>query len=212
MLLDSKKMLREQLHAILSVAGSYPGRVKILVPMVTLVEELVLLKEEIKKVQESLSAEGKKFDEDVSVGIMVEVPSVALKIDKFAEMVDFLSIGTNDLTQYVLAVDRGNELIADIYDQRHPAVWELINKVSKSAETHNKKVAVCGELASDPVSAACMLGMGIFDLSMSPSKITKVKDVLIGRSLTEMQALAEKVLECGKTGEVNTLFSNWSKQ
>ncbi len=212
MLLDNKQMLREQLHAILSVAGAYPGRVKILVPMITLVDEFVQVKEEIKKVQENLKEEGKKTDEDISVGIMVEVPSVALKIDKFAEMVDFLSIGTNDLTQYVLAVDRGNELIADIYDQRHPAVWELIQLVTKSAANHQKEVAVCGELASDPVAAACMVGMGINDLSMSPGKIAKVKDTLTSNSFTEMKSLAEKVLDCSRTEEVNKLFENWTKQ
>lgn len=212
MLLDNKQMLREQLHAILSVAGAYPGRVKILIPMVTLVEELVELNEEIEKVQQNLIDEGKKTDEDVPVGIMVEVPSVALKIDKFAEMADFLSIGTNDLTQYVLAVDRGNELIADIYDQRHPAVWELIHKVAKSGAHHQKKVAVCGELASDPIAAACMIGMGINDLSMSPSKIAKVKDTLTNKSFAEMKTLAEEVLACSRTEEVNILFENWIKQ
>lgn len=212
MLLDNKKMLREQLRAVLSVAGAYPGRVKILVPMVTLVEEFSRLNEEIRRIQNELSSEGKAVDENIPVGIMVEVPSVAIKIDKFAEMVDFLSIGTNDLTQYVLAVDRGNELIADIYDQRHPAVWELINKVAKSGAKHNKNVAVCGELASDPVSAACMLGMGIDDLSMSPSKIAKVKDVLVNKSLTEMKTLARKVLECSKTAEVEALFNKWLKK
>lgn len=212
MLLDNKQMLREQLHAVLSVAGAYPGRIKILVPMITLVDEFIQVKEEIEKVQENLKEEGKKTDEDVPVGIMVEVPSVALKIDKFAEMVDFLSIGTNDLTQYVLAVDRGNELIADIYNQRHPAVWELIHKVAKSAENHQKEVAVCGELASDPVAAACMVGMGINDLSMSPSKIAKVKDTLTSNSFTEMETLAEKVLDCSRTEEVNKLFENWTKQ
>lgn len=212
MLLDNKQILKEQLHAILSVAGVYPGRVKILVPMITLVDEFIQVKEEIEKVQKDLQDEGKRTDEDVPVGIMVEVPSVALKIDKFAEMVDFLSIGTNDLTQYVLAVDRGNELIADIYDQRHPAVWELIHKVAKSAKNHQKEVAVCGELASDPVAAACMLGMGINDLSMSPGKIAKVKDTLTRNSFTEMKALAEKVLDCSRTEEVNRLFENWTKQ
>ncbi len=211
LLLDNRKLLREQLEAILTIAGAYPGRVKILVPMVTVLEELTELKKEIRSVQEKLKSQGHKIDEEVPFGIMVEVPSVALKIDKFAEMVDFLSIGTNDLTQYVLAVDRGNELIADIYDQRHPAVWELIAKVADSAARHRKQVTVCGELASDPVSAACMLGMGISDLSMAPSKIAEVKSLLIGKSLSEMKTLAEEVLDCSTTEEVNNLFKRWSE-
>lgn len=212
LLLDNRKLLREQLEAILKVAGSYPGRVKILVPMVTVVEELTKLNEEIHSVQQKLKSEGITIDENVPVGIMVEVPSVALKIDKFSEMVDFLSIGTNDLTQYVLAVDRGNELIADIYDQRHPAVWELINMVAKSALAHKKPITVCGELASDPVSAACMLGMGIKDLSMAPSKIARVKRVLVSKPLGEMKTLAEEVLDCSTTDEVNNLFKSWSEK
>lgn len=211
LLLDNKKLLREQLEAILTIAGEYPGRIKILVPMVTVLEELTELKEEIRSVQQHLESRGQKTDREVPVGIMVEVPSVALKIDKFTEMVDFVSIGTNDLTQYVLAVDRGNELIADIYDQRHPAVWELIAKVAESANRHNKQVTVCGELASDPISAACMLGLGIHDLSMAPSKIAGVKNLLIGRSLEEMKKLGENVLECGTTEEVNNLFKSWSE-
>lgn len=211
LLLDNRKLLREQLEAILTIAGEYPGRIKILVPMVTILEELTELKKEIRSVQEHLQSQGKNTDQEVPVGIMVEVPSVAIKIDKFSEMVDFVSIGTNDLTQYVLAVDRGNELIADIYDQRHPAVWELIEKVSVSAARHNKQVTVCGELASDPVSAACMLGMGINDLSMAPSKIAGVKNLLINRSLEEMEKLAEEVLDCGTTEEVNELFNSWSE-
>lgn len=210
MLLDKPDLLRDQLRAILSIAGAYPGRVKILVPMITLVEEVQQLKKEIEKVQQDLKNEGHNIDEEVPLGIMVEVPSVALKIDKFTDIVDFLSIGTNDLTQYVLAVDRGNELIADIYDQRHPAVWELISMVAKSARAHNKPVTVCGELASDPVSAACMLGMGINDLSMSPTRIASVKNVLIDKSISEMKTLAEEVLECSTSGEVNKLFENWS--
>ncbi|HKL17451.1 MAG TPA: phosphoenolpyruvate--protein phosphotransferase [Halalkalibaculum sp.] len=211
LLLDNRKLLREQLEAILTVAGAYPGRVKILVPMVTVLEELTKLREEIQSVQQKLKSQGHKIDEEVPVGIMVEVPSVALKIDKFAEMVDFLSIGTNDLTQYVLAVDRGNELIADIYNQRHPAVWELIAMVANSAARHNKQITVCGELASDPVSAACMLGMGISDLSMAPSKIARVKSILVGKSFEEMKALAAKVMDCSTTEEVNNLFQNWSE-
>ncbi|NGP78021.1 phosphoenolpyruvate--protein phosphotransferase [Balneolaceae bacterium YR4-1] len=212
LLLDNRKLLREQLEAILTIAGEFPGRIKILVPMVTVLEELTEVKEEIRSVQERLQSEGKDIDREVPVGIMVEVPSVALKIDKFTEMVDFVSIGTNDLTQYVLAVDRGNELIADIYNQRHPAVWELIAKVADSAVRYNKQVTVCGELASDPVSAACMLGMGINDLSMAPGKLAGVKHLLIDRSLDEMKQLAEKVLDCGTTQEVNNLFKSWSER
>lgn len=210
MLLDNRELLRDQLYAVLATAADFPGRVSILVPMVTLVEEVVELKKEIRNIQQDLRNEGKNIDEDVQLGIMIEVPGVALQADKFAGMVDFFSIGTNDLTQYVLAVDRGNELIAGIYDQRHPAVWELIKLVSDAARSYGKNVTLCGELASDPVSAACLMGMGINDLSMSPSRITHVKDVLLKNTFADMKELADKVLKCTTSEEVHELFENWS--
>lgn len=212
MLLDKRALLRDQLHAILATAGTYPGRVNILVPMVTVAEEVVELKKEIREVQQRLKSEGKSIDENIPLGIMVEVPSVALQADKFAALVDFLSIGTNDLTQYVLAVDRGNELIAGIYDQRHPAVWKLIKLVAEAGRAQGKNVTVCGELASDPVSAACLLGMGINDLSMAPSRIPYVKNILIEKRVADMNELADKVLECSTSEEVHKLFKNWNKE
>lgn len=212
MLLDERGLLRDQLRAILATAGKFPGRVQILVPMVTVIEEVVELKKEIREIQQSLKKEGRPIDEAVPLGIMVEVPSVALQIDKFANLVDFLSIGTNDLTQYVLAVDRGNELIAGIYDQRHPGVWELIKLVAETAKAYGKKVTICGELASDPVSASCLIGMGINELSMSPSRIPHVKSLLVRKGASEMRALSDKVLECSTSEEVHKLFENWRKE
>lgn len=212
MLLDERDLLRDQLRAILSAAGCYPGRVRILVPMVTMLDEVIELKKEIKGIQAALKKEGRDIDEDVPLGIMVEVPGVALQIEDFLDSVDFLSIGTNDLTQYVLAVDRGNELIADMYDQRHPAVWRLIRRIAGAGNNYNKQVTVCGELASDPTAAAALLGMGIRDLSMSPARLPYVKKVLINRDFSDMEQLANRVTACKSSEEVHKLFNNWSKQ
>lgn len=212
MLLDKRNLLRDQLHAILAAAGKHPGRVRILVPMVTLLDEISELKKEIEEVQNKMQKEGEPIDREVPLGIMVEVPSVALQIEAYLDTVDFLSIGTNDLTQYILAVDRGNELIADMYDQRHPAVWGLIQGIAEAGEIAGKPVTVCGELASDPLSAACLLGMGINDLSMSPAQLPQVKKLLVDNELSRMQRLAAEVTACRSAKEVHTLFENWSNE
>lgn len=212
MLLDKRNLLRDQLHAILAAAGKHPGRVRILVPMVTLLDEISELKKEIEEVQNKMQQEGEPVDREVPLGIMVEVPSVALQIEAFLDTVDFLSIGTNDLTQYILAVDRGNELIADMYDQRHPAVWGLIQGIAEAGEIAGKPVTVCGELASDPLSAACLLGMGINDLSMSPAQLPQVKKLLVDNELSRMQQLAAEVMACRSAKEVHALFENWSNE
>jgi len=212
MLLDKRNLLRDQLHAILAAAGKHPGRVRILVPMVTLLDEISELKKEIEDVQNKMQKEGEPVDREVPLGIMVEVPSVALQIEAFLDTVDFLSIGTNDLTQYILAVDRGNELIADMYDQRHPTVWGLIQGIAEAGRNAGKPVTVCGELASDPLSAACLLGMGINDLSMSPAQLPHVKKLLVESELSRMQQLASEVTDCRSAKEVHTLFKNWSNK
>lgn len=209
MLLDKQHLLRAQLKAILKVAARNHGRIKILVPMVSCLEEVMRLKEIIMHEQGTLIKKGIPVDEEIELGIMVEVPSVAIQADAFAQHVDFLSIGTNDLTQYTMAVDRGNELISHLYDQRFPAVWRLIEQTARAAASNGIDICVCGELASDPVAACCLMGLGISDLSMSPSSIPKVKSLLMDRTVAEMQALANDVLKCDTLEEVDTLFHKW---
>lgn len=211
MLIDKRELLRDQLQAILATAGKYPGRLQILVPMVSSCEEITVVREEMDQILESLENQGRPVDWKVPLGIMVEVPSVALQADYFAEQSDFLSIGTNDLTQYTLAVDRGNELIADRYNQRHPTIWKLIKSVADAGINSGTPVTVCGELASDPASAACMLGMGIKVLSMSPSSLPQVKKVLIENEFEKMQQLSSDVLDCNAAKDVENLFKNWSE-
>lgn len=211
MLLDERDLLREQLRAILQVAGNYPGRIQILVPMVSVVDEVIEVKEELVNLQYKLKKEGANVDESIKLGIMVEVPSVAIMAEKLAKHVDFFSIGSNDLTQYTLAVDRGNELISELYQQVHPAVFELIHHCVQAAESAQIGIAVCGEMASYPKAAACLLGMGITDLSMSPASIPKVKTLLRDYSVQEMEELAERVLQASTVSEVNEIFNNWSE-
>lgn len=209
MLLDEKVMLRNQLAAILKAAAKYKNRVRILVPMVSTLDELFEVKELMLKVEGELMKEGITIDEDVQLGIMVEVPSVALQADIFAQHADFLSIGTNDLTQYVLAVDRGNVRISTLYDQRHPALWRLIKQVADASEEHNTPLSVCGELASDPIAACCLLGLGINSLSMNPVVLPTVKQMLRAHSLSEMKQLSEEILASNTMSDINQIFSNW---
>lgn len=212
MLLDEPKLLEEQLKAILEVAGEHPRQVQLLVPMISDLDEILKLKETIYQVQAKLIKSGLPVDENVKLGIMVEVPSVVVMAPVFARHVDFFSIGTNDLTQYALAADRGNELISRLYNQHHPAVWKMIHKVVTAGMQEKIEVAVCGELAADPVSAACLLGMGVHELSMSPTALPVVKSELIGHTHEEMKILAEKVLECTTLQEVEELFSGWKSK
>lgn len=210
MLLQDRKLLQNQLYAIIKAAASYPGQIRILVPMVSVLEEVITVNEEVNNAKERLQQEGVTIDSELKLGIMVEVPSVALQIDSFAPYVDFLSIGTNDLTQYLLAVDRGNDRIAHLYQQHHPAVWRVIDFVVNAARNNGLEIAVCGEIAAHPMAAACLMGMGIYDLSMSPASIPKVKELLINHSMEQMRELAEKVRNTQTQKEVEDIFNTWN--
>ncbi len=209
MLLEQPELLKNQLRAIIKTSEDFVGRIRILVPMVSTIDEIRKLKDIISEVQNELLNEGIDIDKDIPLGLMVEVPSVALKADLFARHADFLSIGTNDLTQYVLAVDRGNERISNLYDQRHPAIWRLIKEVAEAGERNGVPVSVCGELASDPIAASCLMGLGINALSMNAVVLPSVKQVLRSNSYIEMQQLAEKVLAAETMDDIDNIFSNW---
>ncbi len=206
MLLDEREMLVEQLKAILSVSGKYMGRIQILVPMITNIPEIKEVKSIIIEVQNGLDKEGILYDKYVKLGIMVEVPSVALLASHFAKEVDFFSIGTNDLTQYALAVDRGNERICSLYKHTHPAVWQLIYQTVYSAKKASIQLSVCGELAADQIGAATLIGMGVNELSMSPHSIPKIKHLLSSHSEKKFRELAQKVMNSSTTEEVNIIY------
>jgi phosphotransferase system enzyme I (PtsI) len=212
MLLEQPELLKNQLRAIFKTSADFMGRIRILVPMISTVDEINKLKNIIDEIQEELLAEGAEIDENIPLGLMVEVPSVALKAHLFARHADFLSIGTNDLTQYTLAVDRGNERISHLYDQRHPAVWRLMKEVSEAGEDNEVPVSVCGELASDPIAACCLMGLGINTLSMNAVVLPSVKQLLRSNSYADMQQLAEKVLKADTLDDIDQIFSNWEKK
>ena len=212
MLLEQPELLKNQLRAIFKTSGDFKGRIRILVPMVSTIDEIRKLKNIIDEVQQELLAEGIDIDKNIPLGLMVEVPSVALKATVFARHADFLSIGTNDLTQYTLAVDRGNERISQLYDQRHPAIWRLIKEVSEAGEDTEVSVSVCGELASDPIAACCLMGLGIDTLSMNAVVLPSVKQLLRSNSFADMRQLAEKALRAETLDDIDQIFSNWEKK
>lgn len=194
LLLDKEELLMNQLEAVSKTAAKFTGRVKVLVPMVSTIQEISLVKSRLDAVNEKLKNEGVEIDKALEFGIMVEVPSMALQAEQAAKHVDFFSIGTNDLTQYTLAVDRGNERISKLYDPLHPAVWKLIYMTKKGADLSGVPVTVCGEMASNPGAAACLVGMGINDLSMTTNAIPAVKSLLCSRNLSDMKKMSESIL------------------
>lgn len=209
MLLDEKELLSEQLRALITCAGKNKGRVRILVPMISVEEEIIKLKSLIDKVKEELKNEGKEIDEEIELGIMIEVPSAALNAKNLAKHVDFMSIGTNDLTQYTLAVDRGNEKICSLYQQQHPAIWNLIKITAEAARKNEIELAVCGELAGDVLGACGLIGLGISNLSMVAGAIPKVKEELISHEDSEFKSLADSFLTTSNTTQIKEIFEDW---
>lgn len=208
MLLDEKEMLHSQLRTILKCTRDYPDRIRILVPMVTNIAEIYALKKELSIVQNELVKEGFTKTQNVPLGIMVEVPAVAVMADKFAREVDFFSIGTNDLTQYTLAVDRTNDQVGRLFEHDHPAIWKLVQQIQVAAQNANIELNVCGELASTHLGASGLIGLGIRNLSMKPSSILSVKKWIHNYSLFEYKKFGSKVVHAQDRKQVYQLFSS----
>ncbi len=212
MLLDEQKLLEQQVEAIVRVSADYKGEVKIMVPMISTLTEVDRMKDVVESVKEKLIKDGVITDVHIPFGIMVEVPAVAMMANEFAKKVDFFSIGTNDLTQYTLAVDRGNEKISKLFRPSHPAIWRMIKLIKEGADSASIPVSVCGEMASVSEYAACFIGMGINELSMTTNQIPMVKMALRKSELKNLEKLAEDVCSSGSVKETEEIFSNWKKQ
>ncbi|MCD6098154.1 phosphoenolpyruvate--protein phosphotransferase [bacterium] len=203
--LDVPTLFLTQMRAIL--AASYPTRnIKIMIPMISDIDELKEAKELLEKAKQELTDKGIPYDEDIRFGIMVEVPSVAIRARDFAEEVDFFSIGTNDLTQYTLAVDRGNGKVSRLYQPFHPAVLRLIRDTISGAHRNKIWVGVCGEMAGDPWATPLLLGLGVDELSMPPRKLPVVKAVMRALSYRDCSRLAGQVLGMKTAAEVKNLI------
>ncbi|AWS52139.1 MULTISPECIES: phosphoenolpyruvate-protein phosphotransferase PtsI [Providencia] len=208
--LDRKEILHSQLRAILR--ASKFGKLRIMFPMVISVEEVRELKAELEMLKAQLREEGKAFDESIEVGVMVETPAAAVIARHLAKEVDFFSIGTNDLTQYTLAVDRGNELISHLYNPMSPAVLNLIKQVIDASHAEGKWTGMCGELAGDERATLLLLGMGLDEFSMSAISIPRIKKLIRNASFTDTQALAEQALAQPTADELMKLVDTFIQE
>jgi phosphotransferase system enzyme I (PtsI) len=170
--------------------------------MISTIEEVRRTRVLIKEVEVELKAENKLFQADIKLGVMVEVPAAVLMAEQLAREIDFFSLGTNDLVQYTLAVDRGNVKVADLYDSFHPAVLQLIHLVAECGQRHGLPVSICGEMAGDPLATPLLLGLGLEILSLSPGLIPEVKEVVRSTSLTQARSLADRCLVASTGKEV----------
>ena len=205
--LDRREILNAQLRAVLR-ASAY-GRLAVMFPMIISVEEIRELKSVIEELKVELRNEGKAFDEDIQVGIMVETPSAAVNAKFLAKEVDFFSIGTNDLTQYTLAVDRGNELISHLYNPMSPSVLNLIKQVIDASHAEGKWTGMCGELAGDERATILLLGMGLDEFSMSAISVPRIKKLIRNVNYQDAKLLAEKVLQQPTAAEIEQLISDF---
>jgi phosphotransferase system enzyme I (PtsI) len=198
--LDDVEFFKMQLRAILR--ASVNRNIRIMYPMISTFEEIKRASAVLAEVQKELKKEKIKFDDHVQVGIMVETPSAAIMSEQLAAHVDFFSIGSNDLTQYVLAVDRGNERVSHLFDHFHPAVLRLIKQVIDAGHKAHIWVGICGELGADPLAIPLLIGLGIDELSMSPVAIPRAKMVLRALTVPECEEIATRALKFRGAGEV----------
>lgn len=207
MCLENPELFKEQLRAILRASAH--GKVEIMYPMIGCAEELEKANALLAEAKAELKARGQAFDEKVRVGTMIEIPSAALAADTLAPHCQFFSIGTNDLIQYLLAIDRGNNRIAHLYDPTHPAVLRVLKQVIDAAHQFKLKVSVCGEMAGDPIYAPLLVGLGVDELSMTPPLLPAVKYLVRAMKFSEAQKLAADCLaqtDSKKTAEIVDAF------
>ncbi|MGB9779892.1 phosphoenolpyruvate--protein phosphotransferase [Caldanaerobacter sp.] len=204
--LDRPDIFKTQLRAILR-ASAY-GNVQIMYPMISSIEEVRKANSILEEVKAELDREGVKYDKEIKVGIMVEIPSAALTADILAKEVDFFSIGTNDLTQYTLAVDRMNEHVKEYYQPFHPAILRLVKMVIDAAHKEGKFAAMCGEMAGDPLAAVILLGLGLDEFSMSATSIPEIKNIIRNVEYEKAKEIAEKALNMSEAREIEGMMKD----
>ena len=201
--LKRPEIFQTQLKAILRASAF--GDVRVLFPMISTYEELVASKKMLEQAMEALDKSGIEFSRDISVGVMIEVPSLAIMADIIAPEVDFFSIGTNDLIQYSMAVDRANKDVAHLYNPLHPAILRMLKFVSDAAKNHNIQLFMCGEMAGDPFNLPILMGLGMDELSMNPQSIPMAKNVIRSFSAAETRPFLEAALKQTTAGDVENL-------
>jgi len=198
--LAQPEMFCIQLRAILRASAE--GNVKMMYPMISGLDELNQANALVEQCKAGLRAKNIPFDEQMEIGAMIEIPSAALIADTLAQRVKFFSIGSNDLIQYTLAIDRGNEKVTHLYEPTHPAILRLIKMTVDAAHKHGAWAGVCGEIAGDPALVALLIGLGVDELSAAPPVVPQVKYIVRRLKLSEAQALAEFALQCESPSEI----------
>jgi len=210
MMLDRSDLFMDQLRAMLR--ASRRKNLSIMFPMITNISEVRKAKEYVQKAKDELRAKKIKFDEKIPIGVMIEVPAAALTVDRIAAEVDFLSIGSNDLTQYLLAVDRNNTLVTNLYKEFEPSVLQTFKNIIDAGHRHKRWVGICGEMASNPVATSLLVGLGFDELSVIPSLLPEIKKIIRTLALKEVRAIAEKALTFPTSEEVEELLLAFMKK
>jgi phosphotransferase system enzyme I (PtsI) len=190
------------------VRAADEGDLRIMFPMISTLNELRSARLLVRSVMDDLREEGYAVRGDLKIGMMVEVPAAVMMLDRFVREIDFISIGTNDLTQYTLAVDRGNEAVADLYQAVDPSVLRLISQSVKVADQAGIATSVCGEMSSHPAYALLLIGLGVRTLSAPPSALPQIKKAIRSVSLVQCQAIAERALQLETAQQVHTAVHN----
>jgi phosphotransferase system enzyme I (PtsI) len=205
--LQEDELFRTQLRAILRVSG-ITKNVRIMFPMISGLGELHAAKDILNQVKQSLIQESVEIDQDLQVGIMIEVPSAVAVADLLANEVDFFSIGTNDLVQYALAIDRVNENVAHLYEPLHPAILRMVKQAADAGRLAGIPVSLCGELAAEPLYAPILLGFELDSLSMNPMAVPRVKKIIRNANLEESKVYLQEVLQLSTASKVNEYLCN----
>jgi phosphotransferase system enzyme I (PtsI) len=198
--LDRPELFLTQLRALLRASAK--KNVRILLPMVSKLSEVRRTKEHVKQAKEELKSRNIKFDLRIKIGVMIEVPSAAILSDEIAAEVDFLSIGTNDLIQYLLAVDRGNSAVAPLFQEFNPAVLRTIKMIIDAGHKHGKWVGMCGEMAGDPIATVLLLGMGLDEFSVVPTILPEIKKIIRSIKFKDAKKIADKVLALSTENDI----------
>lgn len=208
--LDRPEMFLDQLRAILRASSK--KNVRVFFPMVSKVSEVRRAKEYVQRAMEDLKLRGTPFDPKIPIGVMIEVPAAAITADEIAREVDFLSIGTNDLIQYMLAIDRGNNLVASIYQELNPAIIRTIKGIIDAGHRHGKWVGMCGEMAGNPVATMLLVGLGLDEFSVAPAILPEIKKIIRSIKFKEARRVAERVLSLPTEKEIKQYLGSVLKE
>ncbi len=207
---ERTEMFKAQLRAILR-ASAY-GKIKIMYPMIATIDELRRANNIMNEVKRELESENQNFDKDIEVGVMIEIPAAAVIADVLAKEADFFSIGTNDLTQYTLAVDRTNEKVSYLYNNFDPSVIRLISAVIKAGHSNGRPVGMCGELAGNPAAAMLLLGLGLDEFSMSPTMLLKIKKIINTVDMDTAREASKAVLAMESALQIEEYLAKKNKE